>query len=64
MTIVHAGTLTVQVGGEGTRREYVEGLIAQIEGSVRRVAARCIEEAVEAEVTTLHLPLERALGGA
>ena len=31
MTIVHVGTLTLQVGGKGTRREYVEGLIAQIE---------------------------------
>jgi transposase-like protein len=53
MTIVHVGTLTLQVGGEGTRREYIEGLIAQIEESVRRVATRCIEEALEAEVTTL-----------
>ena len=53
VTIVHVGALTLQVGGKGARREYVEGLIAQIEESVRRVVTRCIEEALEAEVTTL-----------
>ena len=53
MAIVHVGTLTLQVKGRGTRREFVEGLIAQIEEQVRQVVLRCIEEALEAEVDTL-----------
>lgn len=51
MAIVHVGTLRLQVEGKGTRRVWVEGLVAQIEQSVRQVVARCIEEALEAEVT-------------
>jgi transposase-like protein len=53
MTIVHVGTLTLQVKSKGTRSEFVERLIDQIEEQVRQVVARCIEEALEAEIDTL-----------
>jgi putative transposase len=53
MAIVHVGRLTLQVKEKGTRREFVERLIGQIEEHVRQVVARCIEEALEAEVNTL-----------
>lgn len=53
MTIVHVGTLALQVKEKGTRGEFVERLIAQIEEQVRQVVARCIEEALGAEVDIL-----------
>ena len=53
MAIVHVGTLTLQVKDIGTRREFVERLIEEIEEHVREVATRCIEEALEVEVNRL-----------
>lgn len=53
MTIVHIGALSLQVERGDTRRGFVEELITQIEGGVRYVVKRCIEEALEAEVTAL-----------
>jgi hypothetical protein len=53
MAIVHVGTLTLQVKDIGTRREFVERLIEEIEEQVRKVATRCIEEALEVEVNRL-----------
>jgi transposase-like protein len=47
------GTIRLPVEPKGTRRALVEGLIAQIEESVRGLVARCIEDALEAEVTAL-----------
>jgi len=53
MAIVQVGKLKLQVEEKGTRREFVEGLIGQIEEQVRWVVARCIEEALEEEVDRL-----------
>jgi hypothetical protein len=53
MTIAHIGALSLQVDGEDTRRGFVEGLITQIEASVRYVVRRCTAETLEAEVTVL-----------
>ena len=53
MTIVHIGALSLQVERGDTRRGFVEELITQIEARVRYVVKRCIEEALEAEVTAL-----------
>jgi putative transposase len=53
MVIVHVGTVVLQVEGRGSRREYVEKLITQINERVRWMAERCIEEALEGEVTSL-----------
>jgi hypothetical protein len=53
MAIVHVGTLRLQVREKGTRREFVERLIDQIEEQVRQVVTWCIEEALEGEVDTL-----------
>lgn len=53
MTIVHAGTLSLQVKRSTSRQAFVEGLITQITEHVQRIVRRCIEEALEAEVTEL-----------
>ena len=53
MTIVHVGTLSLQVKRGTSRQVFVAGLIAQISEQVRRIVGRCIEEALEAEVTEL-----------
>jgi len=53
MAIVHFGTRRLQVEGKGTRREFVEGLIDQIEEQIRQLVERCIEEALEEEVDML-----------
>ena len=53
MVIVPVGTLVLQVERKGSRREIVEDLIAEIGEQVRRVMGRCIEEALEAELTSL-----------
>lgn len=53
MVIVHVGTVVLQVGRRGSRREYLEKLITEINERVRWMAERCIEEALEGEVTNL-----------
>jgi len=53
MAIVHVGTLWLRVKGKGTRREFIERLMGQIEKQVRQVVARYIEEALEEEVDGL-----------
>lgn len=53
MTIVHIGALSLQVKRGASRQLFVEGLIAQIREHVQQVVGRCIEEALEAEVTGL-----------
>lgn len=53
MAIVQLGSLRLQVERKESRREFVEGLIGQINEQVRWIVARCIEEALEAEVTSL-----------
>jgi transposase-like protein len=61
MVIVHVGSIVLQVGRKDSRREYVEELVAQIREQVRWIVARCIEEALEGEVTSLlgRQPYER-----
>lgn len=61
MVIVPVGTLVLQVERKGSRREVVEDLVVEIGKQVRWVVARCIEEALEAEVTSLlgRKPYER-----
>ena len=53
MVIVHLGTVSLQVERSRSRQEFVEMLIAQLQEKVRYVVGRCIEEALEAEVTAL-----------
>lgn len=53
MTIVRIGTLSLQLQHGCSRWAFVEGLMRQIEDKVRQVVGRCIEEALEAEVTAL-----------
>lgn len=53
MVIVHVGTVVLQVERRESRREFLEELIAQIKERVRWMAGRCIEEALEGEVTSL-----------
>lgn len=53
MVIVHVGTLSLQVERKESRQAFVEELIAQISEQVRRIVGRCIEEALDAEVTEL-----------
>jgi len=61
MVIVPVGTLVLQVERKETREEFVEDLIGEIGEQVQRVVARCLEEALEAEVTELlgRRPYER-----
>ena len=53
MVIVHVGTVVLQVERRGSRREFVEELIAQIKEEVQWMVSRCLEEALEGEVTSL-----------
>ena len=53
MVIVHLGTVSLQVERSRCRQVFVERLIVQVEEKVRHVVSRCIEEALEAEVTAL-----------
>jgi transposase-like protein len=53
MAIVHAGSLSLQVKRCESERRFKERLINQIKGWVRQIAARCIEEALDAEVSEL-----------
>ena len=53
MTIVHLGNVLLQIEQEATRQAFFEKLKAQLQGIVRGVVTRCIEEALEAEVTLL-----------
>lgn len=53
MVIVHLGTVSLQVERSNSRQAFVERLIAQLQEKVRYVVGRCIEEALEAEVTAL-----------
>jgi hypothetical protein len=61
MAIVHVGTVVLQVEITDSRREFVEELIAQIRKQVQWSASRCVEEALEGEVTSLlgRKPYER-----
>ena len=47
------GTAKIQIERQGNRRAYVELLQEWINEVVRKVAERCIEAALEAEVTEL-----------
>ena len=51
--IVHVGSLSLQVKRERTDRIYKERLTGELRRCVREVVARCLEEALEAEVTEL-----------
>jgi putative transposase len=53
MTIVHLGSVSLQIEREAVRRRFWEKLKRQLQSVVRCVVARCIEEALEAEVTLL-----------
>ena len=53
MVIVHVGSLSLQVGRERLGRTYKEKLVSELRRCVRSVVARCLEEALEAEVTEL-----------
>lgn len=53
MVIVPVGTVVLQVERKDSRREYVEELIGEIREKIEEFAARCIEEALEGEVTSL-----------
>jgi len=53
MVIVPVGTVVLQVERKASRREYVEELSSQIGEQVRVLVARCIEEALAGEVTSL-----------
>ena len=53
MTIVHLGSALLQIEREATRQAFFEKLKGQLQGVVREVVTRCIEEALEAEVTLL-----------
>lgn len=53
MTIVNVGRITLQVERRAQRRTFVERLLAQIEAKVGYVVKRCIETALEAEVSLL-----------
>ena len=53
MVIVHVGSLSLQVGRERLGRTYKEKLASELRRCVRSVVARCLEEALEAEVTEL-----------
>ena len=51
MTIVHLGSVLLQIEQEATRQVFFEELRKQMQGVVQGVVARCIEEALEAEIT-------------
>ena len=53
MVIVHVGSLSLQVKRERTERRFKEKLIGEITRCVRGIVGRCLEEALEAEVTEL-----------
>jgi hypothetical protein len=53
VTIVHLGSVFLQVEREATRYAFREKLKEQLQGTVVEVVGRCIEEALEAEVTSL-----------
>jgi transposase-like protein len=53
MTIVHLGSVLLQIEQEATRQTFFEKLKVQLQDIVNTVIARCIEEALEAEVTLL-----------
>lgn len=53
MAIVHAGSLSLQVKRCKSARRFKERLIGQIEKWVRQIVTRCIEEALDAEVSEL-----------
>lgn len=53
MHIVHLGSVVLQVEREASRHEFVEKLRKQLREIVRQVVGRCIEEALDAEVTAL-----------
>ena len=51
MVIVHVGSLSLQVKRERTDRKFKEKLTAEITRCVKGLVARCLEEALDAEVT-------------
>ncbi len=53
MTSIPLGTAEIQIERQGSRRAYVERLQECINEIVREVVARCIEAALDAEVTEL-----------
>ena len=53
MVIVHVGSLSLQVRRERTERAYKEKLADELRRCVQAVVGRCLEEALEAEVTEL-----------
>ena len=53
MRIVHVGTVVLQVERKDSRREYVDESIEGVNKHTRWKTARCIEEALEGEVTSL-----------
>jgi putative transposase len=53
MTIVHLGSVLLQVEQEASRQTFLEKLGLQLREIVAQVVGRCIEEALDAEVTLL-----------
>ncbi len=53
MAIVHLGSVSLQVERHSSRQAFLEELWRQMEEVVRQVVTRCIEEALDAEVTAL-----------
>ena len=51
MVIVHLGIVSLQVERSRSRQAFVERFIAQVEEKVPHVVERCIEWALEAEVS-------------
>lgn len=53
MTIVHLGSVLLQVEHEASRQTFLEKLTGQLQEIVTQVVGRCIEEALDAEVTAV-----------
>ena len=53
MRIVHLESILVQIERKATRQAFFEKLKTQLKGIVGEIVARCIEGALEAEVTLL-----------
>jgi hypothetical protein len=53
VAIVHLGCVSPQVERRDSRQAFLEELWKQTEEAVRQVVTRCIEEALEEEVTAL-----------